>query len=448
MTETLIETDRRVTAFAELLGKLETRDAPAIRAFRERAMENFVRLGFPSTKSEEWRYTNVQPVARTDFRLPDGRREAVSRATIAPVLLGDAASAELVFVDGRFDPELSSTSPANGVDVMFLADLFASPSALLDEFLGRAADPSTQPFVALNAALMRDGAVIRIHPGAIVEEPLHVVHVITTDARALPPMVNSRVLVIAEPGSQASIVESSWSAGGGRSFSNGVTEVFARAGAVIDHYRVQRESAQAIHFSALFIHEDRDAAVTTRAMDLGGALVRNEVSVRLDGEGSSCSLDGLSLIDGSRHVDNQTRIDHLQPHTTSQEYYKGILDDTARGVFDGRVVVHPGAQKTNARQTNKNLLLSRDAIVDTKPTLEIYADDVKCNHGSTVGQLDEDSIFYLRSRGISLEESRKILTWAFASEIVQRIRLKTLREQLQNLLLERMPQGTSEGALS
>jgi Fe-S cluster assembly protein SufD len=251
------------------------------------------------------------------------------------------------------------------------------------------------------------------------------------------------VLFVAEPGAQATVVERY--AGTGRYFTNAVTEIVAGDGAVIDHYRLQNDSDEAFHVSNTHVRQMRNSSVHTHAVTFGGALTRNDLDVVLDGEGASCVLDGLYLLEGSQHLDNHTKIDHVTPHAESLELYKGILDGKSRGIFDGTIIVRPGAQKTASRQTNKNLLLTNDAIADSNPTLEIYADDVKCNHGSTIGQLDEEALFYLQSRGVGLADARNILTYAFASEVVERMKLEPVRDLLARKLLERLP-GSGGGA--
>jgi Fe-S cluster assembly protein SufD len=254
-------------------------------------------------------------------------------------------------------------------------------------------------------------------------------------------MSHPRNLFIADTNSQASIVESYVGLDGASYLTNAVTEIVLGENAVVNHYKLEQESSEGFHVATLQIHQERSTTFRDFSISLGGALVRNDLNVKLDGEGAECALDGFYLARGRQHVDNHTRIEHARPHGTSREFYKGILDERARAVFDGRISVRPGAQKTDARQTNKNLLLSTEALVNTTPRLEIFADDVKCSHGATIGQLDADAIFYLRSRGIDLETARHLLTYAFATDILSRIKIEAIRTELECMLLLRLPQG-------
>jgi Fe-S cluster assembly protein SufD len=302
----------------------------------------------------------------------------------------------------------------------------------------RYADYHLHPLTALNTARAEDGAYVEIAPSTPIEGFIHLLFLGDGD----DVMTNVRNLIVVGRGSQVTIVETY--AGNGAYFTNVVTEVVALEGANVDHYKIECESLAATHIGTLQIHEERSAQVISRTVSLGGALVRNEINVALAGEGAGITLDGLFAINGTQHVDNHTVIDHLRPHCDSIELYKGILDDSARGIFDGRIIVRPDAQKTNSRQTNHNLLLSETAIVDSKPTLEIHNDDVKCNHGSTIGQLDEEALFYLRSRGIAAEDARSLLVYAFASEIVERMKIDAVREHVRRQMFKQMPERLPE----
>jgi Fe-S cluster assembly protein SufD len=319
---------------------------------------------------------------------------------------------------------------------MTLTRALAEHTAQVEAHLGRHASCDQEPFTALNTAFMQDGAFIYLPRNAIVEGPIHLLFFST--GREEPTVAHPRVLVVAEPGSQAQIIESYAGLAEALYFTNAVTEIAAGEGAVIDHYKIQRESRQAFHVSDLRVREARDVRFRSTCFTLGGRLVRNHAHTALHGEGIDSTLNGLYLTDGRQHVDNHTLIEHLQPRCASHEYYKGILGGGSTGVFRGQILVHQAAQKTDAYQANRNLLLSDEADIDTKPQLEIHADDVKCSHGSTVGQLDQDAIFYLRSRGIDAEEATRILTRAFAGEIVARVRIEAVREQLDRLVSDRL----------
>jgi Fe-S cluster assembly protein SufD len=320
----------------------------------------------------------------------------------------------------------------------------------VQQHLARYARYRDRAFVALNTALMEDGAYVRIPRGVIVEEPIHLLFV-GSAADGAPAVSHPRILIVAEENSQATVIETFVGVGdgvgrptpglpdGGVYFTNAVTEIVAAENAVLDHYRVQRESETAFHIATQWVQQARSSNFASHAISLGGALVRTDITAVLDGPGIESTLNGLYVVGGQQHVDTHTAIDHAQPHCNSHELYKGILDGRATAVFNGKIFVRQDAQKTDAKQTNQNLLLSRDAVIDTKPQLEIFADDVRCTHGATVGQLDADALFYLRSRGIDAAEARALLTYAFASDILGRIKVAPLRTALEELLFTRLP---------
>jgi Fe-S cluster assembly protein SufD len=391
---------------------------------REQAAQRFAQLGWPTPRQEEWRYTNVAPIAKIDWQ---------SGQAGAPVLhetsMRGRALVELIFVNGQFVER--SGDGAAGLHVSRLAEQS-------NEHLAKYADYQDHSFTALNTSLSNDGALVVADAGAAIEGFIHLLYIGRGDGIWSHP----RNLIIAGRGSQLTVVETY--AGDGRYFTNVVTEIVAEDGAVVDHYKVECESIDAYHVGTVQIHQERSSSVTAHSFALGGAIVRNEVNAALKGEGSSLVLEGLFIGAGTQHLDNKTVIDHARPHCESVELYKGILDDSARGVFDGRIIVGVGAQKTVARQTNKNLLLSETAIVDSKPTLEIHNDDVKCNHGSTIGQLAEEPLFYLRSRGIGEEEARGLLIYAFASELVDRMKVEPVREVIRRTMFRQMPNRLPE----
>jgi Fe-S cluster assembly protein SufD len=349
-------------------------------------------------------------------------------------------------VDGHFSPELSSLQalPA-GVQVRSLAAAIEAGEDLIAARLAQFARDEESGFLALNTAFLQDGAFLRIAPGTVVEQPIHVVFVSTNQSE--PTMSHPRSLIVAEDGCQATIVESYVSLGNGTHLSNAVTELVAGQGAVIEHVTLALQTASAFHVAALGVHQERASNVTLHSFSLTAGLVRNDVTVVLDGDGSECMLNGLFVGDGHGHIDNHTTIDHVKPRCTSQELYKGILGGQSSGVFNGYIRVRPDAQKTSARQTNKNLLLSPGAQINTKPQLDISADDVKCYHGSTIGQLDADALFYLRARGIDKHAARVMLTHAFANEMIERLRNQPLRRRLEALVLTRLPAITEAEGL-
>lgn len=400
---------------------------------RQAAASRFATLGFPTTREEAWKYTNVAPIAKIPFTLAGDERAGVTDAVLARASCGPMAGHRLVFVNSQYAPELSALQPLPaGVIVGSLAAALSAHRSRVEPHLARYASFQNHAFVALNTACMQDGAFISIPPGTIVEAPIHLLFVSTAPGQAT--VSYPRNLIVVDRGGQATLVESYVGAAPEVYLTNAVTEIVAGEDAVIDHYRLQQESTAAFHMALLQVHQERSSTVTSHAMALGGALVRNEVNAVLDGAGSACTLNGLFMAAGQQHVDNQTRIDHVQPYCTSRELYKGVLDGKGRGVFNGTIYVHKAAQKTNAKQTNKNLLLSPEAWIDTKPQLEIYNNDVQCGHGSTIGRLDEEALFYLRTRGIGLEEARSLLTYAFASEMLSQITIEPMRDALHEAL--------------
>jgi Fe-S cluster assembly protein SufD len=407
-------------------------------AARSSALERFLADGFPDTGQEDWRFTNVAPIARTAFRSEPGPApRRVSAEEIAALTFGATAANRVVFVDGRHAPELSSLERAAGLEVRSLREVMAREPGRLEALVARETSVAG-PFAALNTALFDDGALVEVAPGAVVTTPLQIVFYSSGEAGE-PVASYPRTVVVAGRASQLTLVESYGGPDGARYLTNAVTEVAAEDGSVLDHYKVQRESTSAYHVGQMTVRQARGASFSSHSLALGAALARSDVDQAFRGEGGECVLNGLFVAGGTQHLDTHTRIDHAQPHCTSRELYKGVLDGRARGVFVGRVLVRPGASKTDAHQTNKNLLLSREALVDSLPKLEILTDDVKCKHGSTTGQLDPVALFYLRSRGISEASARSLLVYAFASDILGRVKVKSLRAGLEHYLQSHLP---------
>ena len=397
---------------------------------RSAAFSRFATLGFPTVRQEEWKYTNVAPITKIPFALPALGSNGGTMDRRGPIMLGDVACAQLVFVNGRYAPALSSLrSLPQGVWVGSLAAVLHAEPQAVEPYLARYADYQDQAFVALNTAFLEDGAFVSVAHGVILEAPLQLLFIST--AHAEPTVSYPRTLILLGPNSQATIVESYIGFENAVYFTNAVTEVVAGEHAVMDHYRLQLESPQAFHIGTLQVHQERSSTVVSHSIALGGALVRHDINSILDGEGSECTLNGLYMVTGQQHVDHHTRIDHVKAHCTSRELYKGVLDGKSRGVFSGKIVVHKAAQKTDAMQTNKNLVLSSDAVIDSKPQLEIFNNDVQCRHGSTIGELDADALFYLRARGIDPEAARTLLTYAFVSDVLSRLKIQLLRDQLE-----------------
>ncbi len=411
---------------------------------RDRAAARFSALGFPTVRDEEWRFTNVAPIAAAEFKPTGADAVLANEQEIAGYLYSDAEY-RLLIVNGRFVPGLSRTQglPA-GVRVGSLAAAVTEHADVVQRYLGQLADFGSKGFTALNTALAVDGAYVYIPDGVVLEQPLHLLFVTTTSATSGPIMTNTRVLVVAGDRTQARIVETYAGPRGAAYFTNAVTEIVAGENSAVDHYKVQEESFEAFHIASMHVHAARSANVSSHSFSLGGKLVRNDANALLDGEGAECTLNGLYLADGERLVDNHTLIDHAKAHCPSHEIYKGILGGKARAVFNGKIVVRPDAQKTDAKQTNRALLLSDDASINTKPQLEIFADDVKCTHGAAIGQLDDDAIFYLRARGLTYFEARDMLIHAFAGDILDRVKIASLKTALEGELYAQLAKDLAE----
>lgn len=426
-------TTHYVAAYREFAGNGAGKAPVWLRELRDRAIARFSELGFPTTRQEEWRFTNVAPIAGTPFRLAPPRPATPTPAQIAPFLL-DQKQPRIVVVNGRVDPELSRAGdwPA-GVEVGSLADALARDPALLERDLGRQAADGA--FAALNTAFVADGAYIRVAAGCQVEQPVQLLFLAVPGPE--PLVSHPRTLVIVERGARVALVETYAAAADGVYWTNAVTELVVGDGARVDWHRVQREGERAYHTAASHSRQGRDSVVHLHTVALGAALARHDVHTVLDGPGGSAILNGLYLPRGEQHVDHHTWIDHAAPHCETHEYFNGVLDGRARSVFSGRIIVRQGAQRTDSKQTNNNLLLSPGAHADSQPQLEIYADDVKCTHGSTTGPIDEKALFYLRARGLGADAARRLLTYGFAAEILDRMEVPALRQRLDAIVRER-----------
>jgi len=398
---------------------------------RQDAARRFAELGLPTTRDEEWRFTNVSPIAKTQFSAAPCGLSAPEKAQLDQSLSHSEDGLQLVFINGRYSPDLSARKFPHGIRATPLKEA----NGAVEAHLARYASYQDRGFVALNTANFEDGACIEIPQGAVVEEPIHLVFFATGDE--VPVISHPRSLVVIGSGSQATIVES-YLGHGAKYFTNAVTEIVAGDHAVVDHYKLQDEDERSSHVATLQVQIGRDANFSTHSISLGGGgLVRNDINAVL-AEGSEATVNGLYLASGSQHIDNHTMIDHAKPHGTSHELYKGILGGTSAAVFNGKIIVRPDAQKTDAKQTNRNLVLSENATIHTKPELQIHANDVRCTHGATIGQLDQEAIFYLQSRGIAKEQARDLLMHAFARDIIDRVKVGSLRGRLEQILLERL----------
>jgi Fe-S cluster assembly protein SufD len=415
---------------------------PWLANIRRSAIERFGAKGFPTQKHEEWKFTNLAPVLRIPFK-PSilSRPDGVVAEKLEPFGFGVLKASRLVFVNGRYAPRLSYLRPLpEGVHIAPMAEVLEQEPGALEPDLARHAKYDDDPFVALNTAFFTDGAYVEIPKNTVVEEPIHLVFV--SASRDLPVVSHPRNLVRLRAGSQATLIETYAGWAPDVTLSNAVTEIAVGPAATLDHYKIQREAESSFHMGTMTIDQDRNSSVTGHSLAFGGALSRNNVYTRFDSEGGSLVLNGLFMPSGTQQIDNYTRIDHAAPASTSVELYRGIMDGRSRAVFNGNIYVRKDAQKTIARQTNKNLLLSKEAFVDSTPGLEILADDVKCSHASTIGQLDESAVFYLRSRGIEEEAARQILTYAFAVDVVNQVKVAPIRIKLDQLILSRLPRGS------
>ena len=411
--------------------------APAcVQALRRAAFDRFAELGFPTTKNEDWHFTSVAPIAESDFLLLTAPGGDVRREDLRAFTFGHDEWHTAVFVNGRFDAGLSTLSalPA-GVRVLPLARAYAELPELVERYLGKVTSFESAAFTALNSAYLLDGAVVHVGRNVKVDRPIHLLFV--SDALAARGVAHPRQLVIVERGAEATLLESYAATGNAHYFTNAVGEVVLEDGATLRHVKLQRESLRAFHVGTTEVVQGRDSHYHHFAFATGAALSRTNVYTKLAGEGCGATLNGLYLLDGEQHLDTQTRIEHAEPNCYSRELYRGILDGASHGVFNGKVYVLPIAQKTDGKQTNNTLLLSERAQIDTKPQLEIFADDVKCTHGATVGRIDQTSLFYMKSRGITDALARQLLTYAFAADALETIELEAVRDELEALTLRR-----------
>jgi Fe-S cluster assembly protein SufD len=406
-------------------------------SLRRRAADRFAAVGFPTSRDEEWRFTPLAPIAKTSWR------EAPSSAPMTldqlrPYLFGHPDWTRLVFVNGFYRQELSSLPPMpRGVRVTSVAQALRQGLPTLEHHLGRHAALESSPFTALNTSLFHDGGFIHVPANTELDYPVHLMFVATDEAAGSD--IQPRNLLLVERSARASFVESYVTTGSaGNYWTSPVTEVVVGANCWVEHTRIQRESERAYHIGATYVDQQRDSHYRSFSLSMGGALARHNLQARLNDENVETLLYGLYVTRSDQLVDNHTVIHHDQPNCRSWEVYKGILDDRSRAVFNGKVFVKPEAQKTDAKQTNRNLLLSDRARVDTKPQLEIFADDVKCTHGATVGRLDDIALFYARSRGVPAQEAQRLLTYAFAAEVIGEVALEPVRLELERLVKDRL----------
>jgi Fe-S cluster assembly protein SufD len=405
-----------------------------LKSLRSAGMECFSSHGFPSLADEAWRFTSLRELAQIPFEFAEDLDSGLDGNDLSGLQFASLNCKRLVFLNGSYRPDLSDVFGVQGLTVSNLEAAVVHSPEVVEAHLGRYADQKDNPFVSLNTALSRDGFFVNLESGTRLEDPIHIVHLMSDSATPIRTHVHN--LVIVGDSCEVDLVECYLGIGNNVTFTNPVTEICVGNNSKVNHYRIQNESPNGFHVGANDVQQGRDSHYRGLVIDLGGQLVRNNLRCVLSGEGGLAGIDGLYLLRGRQHVDNYTTLEHAVPHCDSRELFKGILDDRSSGVFRGRIIVHKDAQKTDSKQTSSNLLLTDRARINTKPQLEIYADDVKCTHGATIGQLDANALFYLRSRGIPLQAAKGILIFAFASELFEGVKVQSLGQQLSRYLEE------------
>ncbi len=407
---------------------------------RDAAAKHFAAVGFPNTRLEDWRFTNVSPIAEANWPLAQGGFSQAAALTAAVSIPG---AVRLVIVNGRFAAGLSdlSTLP-KGLRIASLRDGARDATDGIETHLGKVFSIATHPFAALNTSLLDDGVAIMATKGAIVETPVHIVVVTGGET---PVVAHPRVLIVAGENSQVRVAQTFIGSPDTAYFNNAVIEVVVGPSALVQLYTDQRESDQAFHVANIQAHVEAKGVFESHAFSTGARIMRHDIGIGLKGEGADCTMNGVYLADGERLMDTHTSLDHAMPHCTSHEIYKGILAGKGRAVFNGRIIVQLDAQKTDAKQTNRALLLSDEATINSNPQLEIFADDVKCTHGAAVGQLDEEAMFYLQARGLNRDAARDMLLHAFAGEVIQGLKIPALREQIEGNFFARLREDTRAG---
>lgn len=430
VTELVKSENQYQTAFRAVRESSPT--VPWLELVRSGAIDRFEQLGFPTVRDEEWKYTNLAPLAKESFQ-PAVRAVELADSNLARFSYPETANAHLVVVNGFLREDLSKKTGLDGVVAidLFSAVADARYNKIVRKYLARNANYHDNGLKALNTAFLQSGVFLWIPKNVKLETPLQITFVSDGPQSASFP----RLLAVAEENSSVTLIESFVSTAYESHFTNAIAEIVVKDGARLEHYRLQNENRSAFHAGTTAAELGRASSYDATSINFGARLARHDISVVMDHEGAECWVDGLYVAGGNQHTDTHSVIDHTQPHCISHQLYKGILDGNARAVFNGKIFVREGAQKTDAMQTNKNLLLSPQARVDTKPQLEIYADDVKCAHGAAVGQIDEEELFYLQTRGMNLELARSLLTYGFAEEVIGKIKIDSVRSQLDQTVL-------------
>ncbi len=442
MSETLEIKDIKnwyIDNFGKFESSLNGGASAPIHKIRKDAISSFSKLEFPTTRDEEWKYTSIAPLLKHTFT-PAENKSRTGKDQVQKFLFNELEGSLLVFVNGFYSDELSELKKLpRGVRAGSIAAAIENKSEVVEKHFSKYADYNEQIFTALSTAFTKDGAFVYIPDGKIIEEPIHILFLSHSEGSKI--LIQPRNLFIAGKNSQATIIEHYASTDAGIYFTNAVTEIFADENAVLDHIKLQDESLNAFHIGRMEVNQERSSNFSSNMISFGADLSRNDFNTRFNDTGGECMLNGLFMIDGHQFFDVHTMIDHAKPHCNSHEHYKGILDGNSRGVFNGKVMVRPDAQKTNAFQENNNIILSDNALVNTKPQLEIFADDVKCSHGATIGQLEDEALFYLKSRGIGDKTARGMLIHAFASEVVNSIKVESIKNYLEEILTNKFNPG-------
>jgi Fe-S cluster assembly protein SufD len=429
---------RLLTGFSQFEKTLNGSTASPVHARRRDAIEHFDRLGFPTTKHEEWKYTDVKGLLKGEFDfMPNISKASLSGSDLQALLIPGIEANILVFVNGVYQAGLSTIiSPSDELVIRNLDEAFTSHAPVIEKYFAKLAAYNTNAFVALNTAFARNGTFIQVPSNMVVEKPVIIYHI--SDTSTGKPVAMPRNLLVAGKNSQASVAEIYLTRGEGTSFTNIVTEIVVQENGNLEHIKIQNEGSQAYNIGTTQVYQARDSKFFSVTVSLNGAIVRNDLNIVLDDQNCEANLYGLYMPTGKTHIDNHSLVDHAKPHSYSNELYKGILDGKSTGVFNGKIFVRQDAQKTNAFQSNRNILLSKDASMNTKPQLEIFADDVKCSHGATTGQLDEDMLFYLRARGIGLDKAKALLMYAFAADVINQIKIEAVRHYVENVISSRL----------
>jgi Fe-S cluster assembly protein SufD len=405
------------------------------------AFDKFQQTGFPTTRQENWKYTDVRPLSNGKFITADIRHNQIENKQLDDIRISELDCHEMIFINGQFSESLSRLQalPA-AVTVENLGRSLQNRNETLMEHLNRYADGNNHVFSDLNTAFLSDGAVLFIPANTIIEKPINLLYI--SNRQDHPLVSHPRNMIILGSNARVTVIESYIGLDDAEYFTNTVTEILTGEGAILEHYKIQQESEHSFHIGSTHVKQEKDSRYESHSISLGGALVRNDITTTLGAAGAEVVLNGFYMASNRQHIDNHLLVNHAKPNTRSDEYYRGVLDGHSRGVFNGKVIVHKNAQKTDASQSNANLLLSDNAEVDTKPELEIYADDVKCSHGATVGQFDENMLFYLRSRALDEETARSLLTYAFADDVIRRINIQPIRDKLEYDVIGRLPDAS------